>query len=329
MLAFGGENTEVECWDPRARKSVGNIDVEASISSMLEELSISDVSPEISCIKFDKDGITMGVGTSTGQCLIYDLRMSKPLIVKDHQYGYPVHNIAYIEKEIISTDKKILKIWDKQSGKVQVNIETPSFINDVCLVPRSGLFIFACEQSRLLSYFLPKLGPAPSWCSFLDNLTEELEETKQSLYESYKFVTKEELESLGLTKLIGTEHLKAYMHGYFMDFKYYSKLRAIAEPFEYEKYKQEKIQAKLAQQAASRISVRKRAPKVNAKTAARILISQEEKKGQSNLLEDPRFKDMFINKDFEVDETDDKFKFYHTNEKVNTYISPLKRNFSN
>lgn len=284
---------------------------------MLEELDNPDVDVEISGIKFDTDGITMAVGTSTGQCLLYDLRMSRPLMVKDHQYGYPVHKISFVEKNVISTDKKVLKIWDKQTGKVHVNIETPSFINDVCLVPRSGLFIFACEQSRLLSYFLPKLGPAPGWCSFLDSLTEELEETKQSLYESFKFVTQEELESLGLTKLIGTEYLKAYMHGYFMDYKYYSKLRAIAEPFEYEKYRQEKINEKLAQQAASRISARKKVPKVNAKAAARIILSEgEKKKGEANLMDDPRFKAFFENKDFEIDETDDKYKFYHTNERV-------------
>lgn len=33
------------------------------------------------------------------------------------------------------------------------------------------------------------------WCSFLDNLTEELEESKQTaIYDDYKFVTRDELE---------------------------------------------------------------------------------------------------------------------------------------
>ena len=42
------------------------------------------------------------------------------------------------------------------------------------------------------------LGPAPRWCSFLDNLTEELEENPEStVYDDYKFVTKKDLENLG------------------------------------------------------------------------------------------------------------------------------------
>lgn len=46
------------------------------------------------------------------------------------------------------------------------------------------------------------LGPAPRWCSFLDNLTEELEENPEStVYDDYKFVTKKDLENLGKRKL--------------------------------------------------------------------------------------------------------------------------------
>lgn len=57
-------------------------------------------------------------------------------------------------------------------------------------------------------------GPAPKWCAFLDNLTEELESTaSQVVYDDYKFVTKQELESLGLDHLLGTNLLRAYMHG--------------------------------------------------------------------------------------------------------------------
>ena len=87
------------------------------------------------------------------------------------------------------------------------------------------------------------MGPAPKWCSFLDNLTEELESNPAStgehlwksvrsnwifliwlfffnqVYDDYKFVTKQELETIGLANLIGTNVLRAYIHGYFMDEK--------------------------------------------------------------------------------------------------------------
>ena len=46
----------------------------------------------------------------------------------------------------------------------------------------------------MLSYYVPALGPAPRWSSFLDGLTEELDEEGQaSVYEDYKFVTSAEV----------------------------------------------------------------------------------------------------------------------------------------
>ena len=56
------------------------------------------------------------------------------------------------------------------------------------IVDQSGLLLIAAEQPRVMSFFIPSLGPAPRWCSFLDNLTEELEEEKPGVFEDYKFV---------------------------------------------------------------------------------------------------------------------------------------------
>jgi len=53
-----------------------------------------------------------------------------------------------------------------------------------------------------------------------------MEETAQTtIYDDYKFVTKEELERLNLTNLIGTNLLRAYMHGFFIDYGFYKKVR--------------------------------------------------------------------------------------------------------
>ena len=62
------------------------------------------------------------------------------------------------------------------------------------VVTDSGLLFVAAEQTRILSYFIPALGPAPRWCSFLDNLAEELEEEKAGVYDDYKFVCIERIE---------------------------------------------------------------------------------------------------------------------------------------
>ena len=44
------------------------------------------------------------------------------------------------------------------------------------------------------------------------------------MYTDYKFVPHKELEALGLSHLIGTESLRAAMHGYFMDMRLYTKV---------------------------------------------------------------------------------------------------------
>lgn len=36
----------------------------------------------------------------------------------------------------------------------------------------------AHEAPKILTYYIPSLGPSPKWCSFLDNITEELEESE-------------------------------------------------------------------------------------------------------------------------------------------------------
>ena len=45
-----------------------------------------------------------------------------------------------------------------------------------------------------------------------------------SVYDDYKFVTRSELEGLGLAHLVGSSLLRAYMHGYFMDIRLYNKV---------------------------------------------------------------------------------------------------------
>lgn len=106
------------------------------------------------------------------------------------------------------------------------------------------------------SYYIPSLGPAPKWCSFLDNLTEELEELDyETIYDDYKFITEKELEELGLVHLRGTNLVRAYMHGHFIDVRLYRKARDVAKPFAFEEYKKRKIREKIEEDRVGRIQV--------------------------------------------------------------------------
>ena len=50
------------------------------------------------------------------------------------------------------------------------NIEPTGTIKDICVFSDSGLMLLALDGSHIASYFIPALGPAPKWCSSLENL---------------------------------------------------------------------------------------------------------------------------------------------------------------
>ncbi|CAK5115194.1 unnamed protein product [Aphanomyces euteiches] len=317
LLGAGGDNGVVEMWDARSNVRVGSLAIEDNVP--------------ITALAFDVDGLTFATGSHTGQVKLYDLRSSVPLVTKTHQYGLPIVDLTFHEgpsKQILSSDAKCIKVWDKHTGKLFTNLETPADIRDVCIVPgsngaMSGVLMVAGEQERVMSYYIPELGIAPKWCSFLDNLTEELEEeATTTVYDDYKFVTRSELETLGLEHLMGTPLLKAYMHGFFMDARLYAKVHAVAAPMAYETYRKEKIQQKIQEKQANRITIQRRLPKIN-RSYAEQLLSQKKKQGAAqdydddnvvaNPLGDDRFAKMFSSADFEVDEESETYRAMHPN----------------
>ena len=77
-----------------------------------------------------------------------------------------------------------------------------------------------------------------------------------------RFVTKAELEKLGIGHLVGTPLLRAYMHGFFLHNRLWNKARAIAEPFMYDSYRKERVSEKLEAERKSRIGLKRKLPKV-------------------------------------------------------------------
>ncbi|KAJ0410701.1 hypothetical protein ATCC90586_008286 [Pythium insidiosum] len=336
LLGVGCEDGVVECWDTRSNNRVGLLD---TIPGLVGGASLEDpTGVGITALEFDDDGLTFGVGTANGHCLLFDLRSSKPLLHKTHQYGLPIVDLKFHDygRKVLSSDAKVIKIWDKKNGDIFTNVETPAEVRDVCVVEgsqgKSGVLLVAGEQERVMSYYIPELGIAPKWCSFLDSLTEELEEEAQStVYDDYKFVTRKEITTFGLEHLVGTPLLKAYMHGFFMDARLYAKVKAIAEPFAYDQWRKDRLQAKLEAKQANRITIQRRLPKVNRAVAERLLQAEQKKKSKqvgdgeeeseepsstdafANPLGDDRFARMFTSKDFEIDEESDTYRLLHPN----------------
>lgn len=54
---------------------------------------------------------------------------------------------------------------------------------------------------------------------------------------------------------LGTNLLKAYMHGYFVDIRLYRKAKSVAEPFTYEEYRRKKIREKIESQRVNRVQI--------------------------------------------------------------------------
>uniref|UniRef100_A0A672HS61 Nucleolar protein 10 n=1 Tax=Salarias fasciatus TaxID=181472 RepID=A0A672HS61_SALFA len=311
LFAAGSSEGRVECWDPRVRNRVGKLD--CALSSLAEGSL-----PSISALKFN-GSLGMAVGTSTGQVLLYDLRSNQPLLVKDHFYNLPIKSLNFHDplNLVVSSDSKIIKMWNKDTGKLFSSIEPQANLNDVCMYPNSGMLFTANEDPKMNTFYIPALGPAPRWCSFLDSLTEELEESPEStVYDDYKFVTRKDLENLGLSHLVGSSLLRAYMHGYFMDIRLYHKVKTMANPFAYEEYRKDKIRQKIEESRTHRVQV-KALPKVNKELALKLMEEGDDeaeeaarkKKGKvRNLLGDDRFKVMFENPDYQVDEQSEDFR---------------------
>lgn len=322
LFGFGTAQGTVEFWDPRSRSRVGLLQPQVPATFG----NTDSTALEISALKFRHDGLSLAAGTNTGHTLLYDLRSNVPWLVKDHQYGFPIQTLhwhdgisassAESSGKVIVSDCKIVKIWDRLNGAHFTSIEPETDINDVCTVDNSGLLFTANEGIQMGAYYIPQLGPAPKWASFLDNLTEEMEENpSHNIYDDYKFVSRKELNALGLEHLIGTDTLKAYMHGFFVDLRLYEKAKLIANPFAYDDYRERIVRDKIEKERSSRIRATNKLPAVNKELAKKLLDESKKKKAQkeglSNPMDDDRFKNMFADADFQVDQESNEYKLLH------------------
>lgn len=292
LLAFGTTVGTVELWDPRAKGRAG-------VLLPPTQISPDDPRSEITALEFHRSGLTLGAGSSNGLIHLYDLRSPVPLLKKDQGYGFPVHTLKFLQPtsatreqtmdpKILSSDKKIIKIWDPRDGSPWTSVEPAVDINSVAWCKDSGMILTANEGRQQHSFFIPQLGPAPKWCSFLDNLVEEMAEDPNdpnpfstgqtgSVYDNYKFLTVPQLRTLNLDHLIGkTNLLRPYMHGYFAAQRLYEEARLITNPYIWEEERAKRVKDKIDKERESRIRGKKKTNvKVNKKLAEKLLTVQE------------------------------------------------------
>ncbi|MCJ1269829.1 hypothetical protein MMC22_009722 [Lobaria immixta] len=369
LLAFGTSLGTVEFWDPRTRGRVGVLTAPA-------QADLIDGRFEITALEFDRSGLGLATGSSTGLVHLYDLRSSAPVLKKDQGYGYPIQTLIFLasstnsraqnnESKILSADKRIIKIWDSHSGAPWTSVEPAVDLNSVAWCKDSGMLLTANEGRQQHSFFIPQLGPAPKWCSFLDNLVEEMAEdpndpnafTSQrtgEVYDNYKFLTIEQLESLNLSHLVGTTSLlRPYMHGYFVAQRLYEEAKLIADPSIWEE-RNKRVKAKIDIERESRIrGTKKVVAKVNKRLAEKMMdrleknerrrakrvlekggdddmarddnnAAEETNHDQGGLLMDPRFAKLFQDEDFAIDERSREFQSLNPSTKLPTEAGDSK-----
>jgi ribosome biogenesis protein ENP2 len=290
LLAFGTSIGTVEFWDSRSRSRVGLLQ---------SPTQHQDARPQVTALEFHRSGLNLATGDSDGIVHVYDLRSPMPLLTKDQGYGYAIQTLKYMSptssqvqsEKLMSADKRIIKIWEAGTGEPWTSVEPAVDLNHVEWCKDSGMLLTANEGRQQHSFFIPQLGPAPKWCSFLDNLVEEMAEDAQdpsafaanksqetgAVYDNYKFLSTAQLRELNLDHLVGTTSLlRPYMHGYFVAQKLYEQARLISNPDMFEEQRAKSIAAKINKERESRIRGNKAVKvKVNRKLAERMAAREE------------------------------------------------------
>lgn len=293
ILGLGGRGG-LESWDLRDRSSAGFLDIveslkssrhifsynsdstsvtiNSSINSILNSLNSSTSPLEVTTIRYnDETGMEVSLGLSTGHIITYDLRSSRPMYIYDHRYDAPIHSIKYHvpSRTLITADKFSTRLWD-YTGSLQHNrhittINSPAPLNDISVVPNSGMLLMACDSPQMHIFFVPRLGTVPDWAGALESLTEEIDMGQQqqlqqqqrllamgadpsavdsltagfqddsmeghssdgsNIFENQVLVSREQLESASLLHILASSsQIKPYMHGYLFPRSLYNQVK--------------------------------------------------------------------------------------------------------
>ncbi|KIH88207.1 ribosome biogenesis protein ENP2 [Sporothrix brasiliensis 5110] len=316
LSAFGTSLGSVEFWDTRSRARVATLQTHDG---------------EITALDFSRSGLSLATGSSTGIVQMYDLRRPTPLLTKDLGFGARVNNLIHMttssdEKMLLASDRRAIKIFDVVTGDPWATIEPEVDISAVAHCPDSGMLLSANEGRQQHAWFIPMLGPAPKWCTFLERLVDEMaEEVSSTTYDNYKFLTLPELRALSLSHLVGkTNLLRPYMHGFFVASKLYDQARLIANPHVYEEERMKRVKEKIEKERATRIRETKKV-KVNQKTVDALLKKQEKRQkvdAAAGLLGDDRLGAFFEDEELAIDETTAEFRALNPSTRVDAQGKP-------
>lgn len=212
LLGVGTEMGNLELWDSRDKNVI------AQFNPALSNHAVTK-------LRFGPK-MKLAVGNENGLVLLFDLRSRKPYSYRDHHYGLPINQLEFLNHQgyIASSDMRGIRVWtDDARSRLVVSFEPPKVaVNGFCQAEAgTGLFFVPTESPTIHTFFVPSLGPAPRFCSFLDNLVEQMQEKEDShqanefdAYDNFKFLTRKEMDDLCISSFIGTPMSRPYMHGF-------------------------------------------------------------------------------------------------------------------
>ena len=119
-IATGGIDGVVEMWSMDDRQKL--IELPIKDHKAFENYDMS----EVTSVAFSQDGMNLAIGNEVGTVKLFDIRYPIPIFVKDHQYKFPIKRIEFHEssKTVFCQDKKVIKVYEKDTGKLYTNIQT-------------------------------------------------------------------------------------------------------------------------------------------------------------------------------------------------------------
>jgi ribosome biogenesis protein ENP2 len=251
LIGLGTEGGTVEFWDPRVRSRVGVLDV----------MTAEESGDSVTALAYRLDGLNLAVETHSGQTLLYDVRSPRTYLRKDQGYGLPLKKISWLDHKQDPTmqESSVRTTKSSKSGRHWMGLPSP--LSN--LLSTSAMYVPSPIQ---VSSLLPtkehqcipttSLNSVPHPDGVPSSIISRKKWNKIPLKQptiTTKFVTRKELAALGLDKLVATNVVKTYMHGFFIDVRLYEQARLVANPFAYEEYREKKILEKIEKERESRI----------------------------------------------------------------------------
>ncbi|EZG46951.1 putative nucleolar protein 10 [Gregarina niphandrodes] len=257
QLYVGGEASVCEVFDPRANNiSIAKFEVLEEDDIVNEDLGAKITALDVCPASYLQN---VAFGTSQGIVKVFDMRnTSRAIAVKDHNVDSVITDVkfAWMKNEvdedpnvIISSDDRSIKLWRPlSSGKISnmAAFDAQGKIKSLCVYPKTGMIFVAQDNPRVGVHFIPDLGIAPKWSPFVDQLIEEMKETRNNaMFDDFEFVTRADLLRIGSSpqELAGT--LKPHQHGYLISRKIYRKILESKKAMSEEEIKTLLVQQKI------------------------------------------------------------------------------------